>query len=172
MRISLIVAVARNGVIGRDDTLPWRLPADMKFFKATTMGHHILMGRRTWASLPKALPGRVNVVVTRQPAFTAEGASVVGSLDAGIELAAKAAEDELFVIGGGQIYAQLVHIADRIYVTHVDAEIEGDVRFDFDPGPKWTTRDLHVQAADERHAYGFVVRRYDRVAPPSAAPLR
>lgn len=166
MRITLIVAAARNGVIGQGDALPWRLPEDMKFFKATTMGHHVLMGRKTWESLPKPLPGRTNVVVTRQPEFVAAGARVVGSVEAGVELAANAAEDELFVIGGGQIYEQLLPQADRIYLTRVDADVDGDVRFDFEAGRLWTGCDLHVQAADERHAHPFVVRRYDRSGRP------
>ncbi len=166
MRITLIVAVSRNGVIGQGDALPWRLPEDMKFFKATTMGHHVLMGRKTWESLPKPLPGRTNIVVTRQPGFVAAGASVVGSVEAGVEVAANAAEDELFVIGGGQIYSQLLPRAERIYLTRVDTDIDGDTRFDFEAGPLWTGRDLHVQAADDRHAYPFVVWCYDRHSPP------
>jgi dihydrofolate reductase len=126
-RISLIVAVARNGVIGKDGKLPWHLPEDLKRFKALTMGHHIIMGRRTWESIGRPLPGRKSVVVTRQRDYSAPGATVVHSLAEAV--AACAGDDEAFVIGGEEIYREALASADRIYLTEVLAEYAGDARF-------------------------------------------
>ncbi|MEL0013323.1 MAG: dihydrofolate reductase, partial [Alphaproteobacteria bacterium] len=124
MILSLIVAVANNGVIGHNGDLPWRIPGDMKFFKATTMGKPIVMGRKTWESLGRALPGRENIVVTRRAGFDAPGASVVESLDAALAQVPDA--DEVMVIGGAEIYAlALPHVA-RVYLTQVHAAPDGD----------------------------------------------
>lgn len=135
MKVTLVVAIAENGVIGRDGGLPWRLSTDMKRFRETTMGKPIVMGRRTWESFPKRpLPGRHNIVVTRDRAYRAEGADVVASLDDALTLARTRgrcgqAGDEICVIGGGQIYEQSISVADRLDVTHVLASIDGDTRF-------------------------------------------
>src|SRR5262245_14330204 len=123
--LSLIVAMGRNCVIGHEGKLPWHLPADLKRFKAQTMGHHIIMGRRTWESVGRALPGRVSVVVTRNPAYYAPGATVVDSLAAALELAS--GDTEPFVIGGGELYRAALPSAHRIYLTEVLAEYPGDV---------------------------------------------
>ncbi len=132
--ISLVVAMSRNGVIGRDGGLPWRLPTDMARFKALTMGKPVIMGRKTWETLRKPLPGRANIVITRNPAWRAEGADVTGSLEDGLKLAAVRARcsgvgEEICVIGGGEIYTQAMEYADVLQVTFVEAEIEGDTRF-------------------------------------------
>src|SRR5678816_4428678 len=136
MHLSLIVALDRNRVIGRDGTLPWRLSADLKRFKALTMGHHLIMGRKTFDSLPRLLPGRTSVVVSRSQESLARRASegnaggdaeklhFAPSLAAAISLAA--ADSEVFVIGGAQIYELALPRADRLYVTHVEAEVDGD----------------------------------------------
>nr|WP_274630612.1 dihydrofolate reductase [Mesorhizobium shangrilense] len=135
MNISIHVAIAENGVIGRDNGLPWRLSSDMKRFKADTMGNPIVMGRKTWESFPKRpLPGRLNVVVTRDRTFRADGAEVVHSLDDAITLARVRGRcmpeaDEICVIGGGEIYAQALPIADELHITHVLAAPDGDTRF-------------------------------------------
>ncbi|MET0574351.1 MAG: dihydrofolate reductase [Mesorhizobium sp.] len=135
MKIAIYVAIAENGVIGRDNGLPWRLSTDMQRFKATTMGKPIVMGRKTWESFPrKPLPGRLNIVVTRDLGFRAEGAEVVHSLDDGITLAnvrgrCSVGADEICVIGGGEIYRQAMPMADWLHVTHVLAEVDGDTRF-------------------------------------------
>ena len=122
--ISLVVAVAKNGVIGRDNTLPWRIPEDLKRFKALTMGKPVIMGRKTWDSLPKKpLPGRTNIIVTRNPAFRAEGAIVVHSFNEAVE---KANADEIAVIGGEAIFAEALPIADIIHMTQVAASPDGD----------------------------------------------
>jgi dihydrofolate reductase len=125
--ISLVYAQSRNGIIGADGGLPWRLPSDLKRFKETTLGKPIIMGRKTWEGLPrKPLPGRVNIVVTRQSSFAAEGAVVVGSVADALARAGEASE--VCVIGGGEIYRMFLPLADRIYLTLVDADVEGDTR--------------------------------------------
>jgi dihydrofolate reductase len=122
--ISIVVAVAKNGVIGRDNTLPWRIPEDLKRFKALTMGKPVIMGRKTWDSLPKKpLPGRSNIVITRNPEFRADGAVVVHSFAAAV---AKAGSGEIAVIGGEAIFAEALPIADIINMTQVNASPEGD----------------------------------------------
>ena len=140
MQIALVVAIAGKGVIGRDVVLPWRLSTDMKRFKADTMGKPIVMGRKTWESFPKKpLPGRLNIVVTRNASYRAEGAEVVGSLDDALTLARARGRcmngiDEICIIGGGEIFVQSFGIADRLYVTHVLADIDGDTFFpEIDP---------------------------------------
>lgn len=148
-RVTLVVAMARNGVIGRAGGLPWRLPDDLRRFKALTMGKPVLMGRRTWASIGRPLPGRANLVMTRDPAFSAEGATVVRSFDEALAQAGT----ELMVIGGAEIYALAAPRASLVQLTAVDADIEGDTRLPpFDPGT-WREIAREHHAADERHAY-------------------
>lgn len=160
MRISLIVAASSNGVIGADGGLPWHLPDDFRYFKQTTMGKPIIMGRRTWASIGRALPGRLNIVLTRSKSYHADGAIVAGSPDEALAAAADA--EEVFVIGGGEIYALFLDRASRIHLTRVDARIEGDTRFPgLDPA-EWQLTSAEAHPADERHAYAFEFRVYDR----------
>ncbi len=161
-KISIVVAVAANGVIGRDGDLPWRLSTDLKRFKALTIGKPVIMGRKTWASLGRPLPGRANIVITRNADFVAEGASVVPSLDAAIALAGREAQaagvDEICVIGGGEIYRQSIALADILHVTEVQATVDGDTRFpDIDPGvfEKVFEEDL-PQGEKDSHAMHFV----------------
>lgn len=134
VRTALIVAVARNGVIGRDGDLPWRLSSDLKLFRRLTMGRPIIMGRRTWATLHKRpLDGRDNIVVTRDHAFAADGAIVAHSVSDALaqarRLAGERGVDEIMVIGGAEIYRSLLPLADRLYWTEVDAEPDGDTQF-------------------------------------------
>jgi len=164
MILSLIVARAANGVIGKDNGMPWHLPADLAHFKRTTLGKPVIMGRRTWESIGRPLPGRRNIVVTRNADFQAPGAEVVGSLAAACR--AVADSDEVFVIGGGQIYAEALPGADRIYVTEIGATIEGDASFpDLVPGD-WTETLLGEHAPDERNAYRLRFRLLERSRPP------
>lgn len=156
-RPSLIVAVARNGVIGRDGTLPWRLPDDMSYFKATTMGHHVIMGRKTWESLRRPLPGRTNVVLSRNPDYRAEGAQVVPDLEQALRLAEQVGDEEPFVIGGETVYAAALPYAERIHLTRVDAEVEGDARFPELQPEDWTQIDRQEHPADERHDHAFAI---------------
>lgn len=160
---SLIVARAANGIIGRDNGMPWHLPADLAHFKRTTLGRPVIMGRRTWESIGRPLPGRRNIVVTRNAAFPAPGAEIVGSLEAAWR--AVDGSDEVFVIGGGQLYAEALPGADRIYVTEIGETIEGDTRFpDLDPGD-WTETLLGEHAPDERNAYRLRFRLLERARP-------
>lgn len=130
MKIALYAAVAENGVIGRDGDLPWRLSSDLKRFKADTMGKPIVMGRKTWESFPKRpLPGRLNIVITRSRDFVAEGAAVVGSFSQALAVARGQGAEEVAVIGGASIFAEAIESADRLHITHVLADIEGDTHF-------------------------------------------
>jgi dihydrofolate reductase len=150
-RISLVVAMACNRVIGRDKVLPWHLPADLRHFKALTMGKPMIMGRRTWESLPGLLPGRRHIVVTRNPDYRAAGAEVVHSLDEAI-VAAHPAE-EIMVVGGANLYAQALPMAERIYLTLIDAEIDGDTRFPSWDADEWVETASDSHPADDRNAY-------------------
>ena len=159
--ISLIVAMARNRVIGANGTIPWHLPAELKRFKTITMGHHMIMGRNTWESIGRILPGRTTVVVTRQSDYKVPGAIVTGSLDDAI--AACGSDTEIFVIGGAQLYAAALPSADRIYLTEVDAEVAGDTSMpDFDLG-EWRAGAVTAQPADEKNQYAFKLTVYDRI---------
>ncbi|HEY7996790.1 MAG TPA: dihydrofolate reductase, partial [Steroidobacteraceae bacterium] len=149
--VSLIVAMARNGVIGRDNALPWRLAEDLRRFKAATLGKPILMGRKTFESIGHPLPGRTNLVLTRNRSWTAPGAVVVHSVEAALALAGDAAE--LVVIGGAEIFRLVMPFARRIYLTHVHAEVPGDTYFPaFDP-TQWLDVECVERAADERNTY-------------------
>jgi dihydrofolate reductase len=161
--VSLIVALADNGVIGRDNALPWRLPEDLRRFKAATLGKPILMGRRTFESIGHALPGRANLVLTREPDWSAPGVLVVHSVAAA--LAAARAAPELVVIGGAQVYRLVMPLAQRIYLTQVHAALAGDTYFeDFDPA-QWVEVAHEERAADERHAYPLTFKTLERRAP-------
>jgi len=159
-RVSLIVAMAKNRVIGKNNTLPWHLPADLKHFKALTMGHHIVMGRKTYESIGKPLPGRTSVVVTRNEDYAVPGVLVVNSLSAAIK--AGSGDEEIFVIGGAEIYRQAITLADRIYLTEIDAEIPGDAHFTELNIKEWqeTKRDSHAPDEKNRFSYHFVT--YDK----------
>jgi dihydrofolate reductase len=126
--VSLVYAISRNGVIGKDGGLPWKVSADLKNFKVVTMGKPLIMGRKTWDSLPrKPLPGRANIVVTRNPDFKAEGASIVASATIALDVAMRDRPAEVCVIGGAEIFRQMLPLATRIYLTVIDADVEGDV---------------------------------------------
>lgn len=161
MRISIIVARAENGVIGYGNLMPWHLPEDLKHFKRITMGKPVIMGRRTMESIGRALPGRMNIVISRQAGLASDGFVVTPSLQAALRHAAESGAAEAMVIGGGQIYEQAIACADRLYVTEVHAKFHGDTRFEM-PDPKdWheVSRDRRP-AEQDRPAYSFVV--YER----------
>lgn len=160
MRISLIVATSTNDVIGVSGRLPWHLPNDFKYFKETTMGKPVLMGRLTWESIGKPLAGRSNIVMTRQADFDAPGATVVDSPATALEAAAGA--EELMVIGGAQVYEQFIDSADRIYLTRVKTQVDGDAFFPPLDSARWTLSSCHSRTADERHAFDYEFRVYDR----------
>jgi dihydrofolate reductase len=162
MTVSLIVAVSSNGVIGREGGLPWYLPADLRHFKRTTMGHHLIIGRRTWEEVGKPLPGRSMVVVTRRRDFAPEGAQVARSLEQALEMASDDAE--AFIGGGAQIYRTALErdLVDRIYLTRIHAEVEGDtflpeIRFD-----QWMLVSEEHHDADERNEFPYSFMVYER----------
>lgn len=147
----------RNRLIGRDNALPWRLPADLAHFKAVTLGKPILMGRKTYESIGRPLPGRHNIVISRNPDFSAPGCTVVASVDAA--LAAAGDVPEVMVIGGAQLYAELLPHAQRIYLTRIEAGFEGDAWFPELPGDLWRERERSEHAPDDKnpHPYTFLV---------------
>jgi dihydrofolate reductase len=153
MSVSIVVAAAENGVIGSGNELPWRLPDDLKRFKSLTLGKPIVMGRRTWDSIGRPLPGRTNIVVTRRAGLQLEGCTVVGSLAAAFEAVASA--PEVMVIGGADIYRQAIASTTTVHLTRVHARVAGDVHFpELAPG-EWVETGTQFHPADERHAYAF-----------------
>ncbi len=164
--ISLIAAMAENGTIGRENGLPWRLPGDLRRFKALTMGKLLLMGRRTYESIGRPLPGRTNVVLTHDLDWRAEGVVVVHSLGQALRFARDA--EELIAIGGAEIFRLLMPFARRLYLTLVHAEIPGDTFFpDFDP-TQWADVECHSHPADEHNAYAFTFVTLERKSEPQA----
>lgn len=165
-RVALVVAVAKNGVIGKDNKLPWRLPGDLKHFRELTWGKPIVMGRKTFQSLGRPLPGRDNIVVSRSRRWDAGGVTVVPTVESALEVGARLAEakgvDEVMIIGGAQIYALALPLADRVYLTEVDAAPEGDTFFPaLDPATWRETDRVAHPAVGEFPAHAFVV--YDRL---------
>lgn len=149
MRVSLIVAVAENGVIGRDNRLPWRIPDDLRHFKALTMGKPVIMGRRTHQSIGRPLPGRLNIVLSRDPAFQAPGVCRVGSVEAALAAADRPGwGEEAMVIGGAEIYRLFLPLADRLYLTEVHRRVEGDARFPAIAPRAWRERSRDFRAGD------------------------
>ena len=162
MRLSIVAAVARGGVIGRDNTIPWRIPEDVRHFKALTMGHPVVMGRRTWDSLPdrfRPLPGRRNVVISRNSDWHAEGAERAGSLDEALRLLDGA--PQVFVIGGADVYAMALSLADELLLTEIDADVEGDTVFPPFAGVGFeeTSRELLVSEAGLSLSFVTYARR-------------
>ena len=162
MRISIIAAIAENDVIGRGGQLPWHLAGDLRRFKRLTMGHTIVMGRKTWESIGRPLAGRRIVVISRQPGYQADGVEVIAGLDEALQSAAAAGDDEVFIIGGAEIYRLAMPRADRLYLTRVHANVEGDARFpEFEPG-QWRLEESERHAADDRNDYSFTFELYER----------
>lgn len=155
MTVSLIVAAAKNNAIGKDNRLLWSLPNDMKFFKSTTWAMPVVMGRKTYESMGKALQGRLNIVITRQPGWKAEGVVVAGSLTEALALAESAHYKEVFVIGGGEIYREALPIASRVYLTRIDVEMPGDTFFPELDASEWQLRSQQSFAPDPKHAYAY-----------------
>lgn len=165
--LNLIVAMDRARLIGRDGTLPWHLPNDLKRFRALTLGKPVIMGRHTHRSIGRPLPERRNLVLSRDPAFTAAGCEVVDSLDAALARVAGAAE--VFVIGGAAVYAAALPQAARLYLTEVDAELEGDVRFPALDPDAWREVAREPCARDARHAHDYCFRVLERIIRAPAA---
>ena len=155
-RLTLIAAVARNGVIGRDGAIPWHLPGDLPRFKRITLGHPVIMGRKTWESLGRPLPGRRNLVISRTPGLNLSGAEVFRSLQEA--LAACTVQEEIFVIGGTEAYREALPLAQRLLLTEIDADIDGDAFFPPLDRTQWreTARELHVATVDNPLAFAYV----------------
>lgn len=154
----MIAAMGSNRVIGKDNDIPWHLPDDFKFFKETTKGHHVIMGRKNWESLPPAfqpLPSRPNIVITRQSSYSADGAQVVASLQEALELSKESGEHEVFIIGGGEIYRMGLDIADKIYLTEINSTFDGQVTFPEFSKDKWVEESRVHHSADDRHQFSF-----------------
>jgi dihydrofolate reductase len=161
-RVSIIAAVATNGVIGRANGLPWHLAGDLKWFKALTLGHHMIMGRRTFDSVGKPLPGRTTVVITHDASYSPPGVIVTPTIEQAFEIAA--ADDEPFICGGAEIYRQTLHRATRMYITRVHAEVEGDTFFpEFDDVNEWKLVDREDFESDDKNDYAYSFLTYDRV---------
>lgn len=161
MIVSLVAAMAENGVIGRDGKLPWHLPDEIKHFKRLTVDHTVIMGRKTYQEIGRPLPNRRNVVITRNPAFRPNGVTVVPDLSEALALGAT--ESEVFVIGGGEIYQLALPVADRLYLTVVHAEFEGDTLFPAFDKAAWVLEDEQFHPVDDRHSASFSIRRYSRL---------
>lgn len=158
MKISMIAAMGKNRVIGKDNDIPWHLPDDFQYFKDMTKGHCVIMGRKNWESLPhkfKPLPDRTNIVITRQADYEAEGGLVTSSLESALALAQENGESEAFIIGGGEIYRMGLELADKIYLTEINGEFDGQVTFpEFDP-KKWKETSRIHHPSDSKHLYSF-----------------
>ena len=166
MIVSIIAAVSDNGVIGRANRIPWRQSTDLKRLKKLTMGHHLLMGRKTFESLDAPLPGRAIIVITHDPNYRADGVLTAPSLERAIDMARL--DEEIFVGGGSQIFEQALHRADRMYLTRVHAEVEGDTFFpEFDDVTEWILVDSEHCDADEKNEYPYSFLTYERAAQPA-----
>jgi dihydrofolate reductase len=167
VRVVAVVAIAENGVIGRDGTLPWRLSSDLKYFRRMTLGKPVIMGRKTFASIGKPLDGRDNIVVTRQPGFAAPGIDVVATPEAALDLALRKAKargaSEIAVIGGAEIYARLLPRLDRIYLTRVHGAPDGDATLELDMG-QWREVERSQMSRTEKDAYDATFITLDRAA--------
>ncbi len=163
MTVSIIVAASENEVIGLNNQLPWRLPTDLKYFKSTTLGKPIVMGRKTFESLGRPLPGRPNIVITRQPDYAPEGVYVVPSIEAGIAKANTFEGDELFITGGSQIFVQAMPLVERIYLTRVYAVVHGDAFFPVIHGSDWNLVSDERHEADEKNQYPFAFQVWERI---------
>jgi dihydrofolate reductase len=165
MTISLIAALAQNRVIGKNNDLPWHLPDDMKYFMQTTKTHHVIMGRKNYDSIPekfRPLPNRTNIVVTRQKKFQAPGCLVVNSIEEALTIARNNNEGEVFIIGGSEIYAQGFAFATRLYLTEIQADIEGDTYFPAFNKTEWKEVSRKHHGTDDRHSYSFDFVVYEK----------
>jgi dihydrofolate reductase len=153
--ISILAAMDRKRGIGVDNKLPWRLPADMKRFRELTMGHHIIVGRKTFESIGRPLPGRKMIVVTHDAAYKAEGCDLAHSIEDAVNLARGRGENEVFICGGAEIYGQTIAIADRMYLTLVDAEVAADIFFPEFDEREWSVQESFYHPVDEKNEYAF-----------------
>lgn len=162
MKISLISAVAQNGIIGKENDLPWHLPDDFAYFKRKTSHHPIIMGRKSLDALGKPLPNRTNIVITRNPTFQFNGVTVVHTLEDAIDAARAANDQEIFVIGGSEIYAMALPVATTLYLTEIHKAYDGDASFPTFDKADWTEASRETHPADDRHETSFDFVEYER----------
>jgi dihydrofolate reductase len=155
MIISCIVATAHDRVIGKDNDIPWYLPADLQYFKKVTLNHHILMGRNCYASIGRPLPKRTNVIITRDPFFLSSNCLVARSITEAIDMASMSGDDEIFIIGGGQIYQQTEDLWDKLYLTEVDVHVQGDIYFPEINLAEWDLVSEESHHKDEKNEYDY-----------------
>ena len=162
MIVSAIVAIAKNNVIGRDNNIPWYLPDDLKYFKAKTLDHHIIMGRKSYESIGHPLPKRTNIIVTRNPYYIASNCLVVHTVEEGLEIAQEHGEEEAFIIGGAQIYSLSLPYLDRLYLTEIDLEVEGEIRFPQLNMDEWELVSQDPRKANGKNEYNYNFKIYER----------
>ena len=172
LNVALVVAAARNRVIGREGAMPWRVPSDLKTFRRLTMGHPIIMGRKTFQSIGRALDGRTNIVITRNATFHADGVQTAASLDGALALAraAAGADNQAMIIGGGEIYRAALQFADVVYMTEIAGEIHGDTWFPELASDQWSEVARDPIAPDKRDEYGATLVTFRRIAPAPNVP--
>jgi dihydrofolate reductase len=162
MIISCIVATAADGVIGKDNNIPWYLPADLKYFKQVTTGHHVIMGRNCYVSIGRPLPNRTNIIISRDPFFISSNCLIARSIKQALEMAFNNGEEEAFIIGGGMIYDQTQDLWDRLYLTEVDLKVEGDVFFPKINFNEWRLSSEQKHLKDEKNEYNYTFKVFDR----------
>jgi len=162
MTVSAIVATAKKNVIGKDNDIPWYLPADLKYFKRTTLGHHIIMGRKSYESIGRPLPKRTNVIITRDPFYTVSNCVVVHSVEEALKFALDNNEEEAFIIGGGEIYRLALPFVDRLYLTEVDLEVEGTIYFPTLDIDEWNLVSSEAHTADEKNPHDYIFKVLER----------
>ena len=163
MIISSIAAVAENWVIGKNNQIPWHLPSDLKFFKKTTLGHHVIMGRKSFESIGKPLVKRTNIIVSRNPFYIVSNCFVTSSIEEALSLAFEHGEDEVFILGGGEIYTQSQALWNKLYLTRVHAEFEGDAFFPKVDFSNWRVLEETFRKADEKNPYDHTFFVYERI---------
>lgn len=162
MKISAVVAYADNYVIGKDNDLPWYLPADLKYFKKVTLNHHLIMGRKVFESIGRPLPKRTNIVLTRNPYYAASGTIIAHGLSEAIGIAQDNGEEEVMIIGGGEIYKQSMAVLDKLYITEVHTDIEGDTYFPVPDFSQWELVHEEHHTKDEKNEYDYTFKTYER----------
>lgn len=163
MIISCIVATARNRVIGNNNNIPWYLPADLQYFKRTTMGHTVVMGRNCYTSIGRPLPKRTNIIISRDPFFISSNCVVARNIPEALHHAHETGETEVFIIGGGQIYEQSIGLWDRLYLTEVDLDVVGDVFFPELDFKKWELISEEVHTKDDKNPYDYTFKVFQKI---------
>jgi len=162
MIVSSIVAVSKNRVIGKNNGMPWHLPKDMRYFKRTTINHHVIMGRKNFEAMGNPLPKRTNIIVTRDPFYVSSSCLVAHSIEEALTIAFDNGEEEVFIIGGGEIYKQSMDFWDRLYITEIDEDVEGDIYFTDPDYSKWELTSNVEHKKDDDNPFDFAFKVYDR----------